>query len=270
MAPVGDSDDEIVAVLHHHGALNIGDYQVYSSNGVDSLIGVTVQGAVGQQVPGVALPPPPSDTPGVVDKTFGNSVTTTIAPGAYRDLSAGNGFVMNISAGTYVFRNWTAGNSTIINADTTGGDINFIVTGTVSAINNFSLNTSGNGGQVTFRIVTGDFVTNNNASVLNASIITYGGSINFGSNTTVVGVLWARNNITVNSGTIQTGSSPATPSGTGKLSIARWSGGSLSPATLATSSLYAYNNRDSFAVSAPPFGAPLLYISRWREIGQDE
>jgi hypothetical protein len=269
MVPASDSDDEIVAVMQHRGPWSIGDYQVYSSNGIDSLSGVTVQGVVGQQVGGVALPTPPSDAPGGADKSYGNGATATIAPGAYRDLTAGNGFVLNISAGQYVFRNWSAGNATTINADVTAGDIEFIVTGSVSAINNFTLNTTGTG-RVTFRIVSGDFVTNNNASVLNASIIAYNGSINFGNNTTVAGVLWARNNITVNSGTIQMGVSPGTPSGTGKLSISRWSGGSLSPAGLVTSSLYGYNNRDCFGVSAPPFGAPLMYISRWREVGQDE
>jgi hypothetical protein len=269
MAPASDSDDQIVALLHHRGPSGIGDYQVYSSNGADSLSGVSVEGPVGQQVPGVSLPPPPTNAPGSSDTAFGNNVTTTIAPGAYRDLAAGNAFVLNISSGTYVFRNWTAGNSTTINADTSGGDINFIVTGAVSAINNFVLNKTG-GGTVTFRIVTGDFNTNNNASQLNASIIAYNGVISFGNNTAVVGVLWARGNITVNSGTILMGSSPSAPAGNARLSVVKWSAGSLSSPSLVTSSLYAYSGRDSFAVSAPPFGAPLLHISRWREVGQDE
>jgi hypothetical protein len=269
MAPASDSDDEIVALLHHRGPASLVDYQVYSSNGTDSLSGVTVEGPVGQQVPGVSLPPPPTTSPGTADTVFGNNETTTIAPGSYRDLTAGNAFVLNISSGAYVFRNWNAGNSTTINADTTGGDIEFVVTGAVSAINNFVLNKTG-AGTVTFRIVTGDFVTNNNASQLNASIIAYNGAISFGNNTSVVGVLWARGNITVNSGTILMGASPATPTGTARLSMVRWSAGSLSSATRMTSGLYAHNSRDSFVLSAPPFGAPKLYISRWREVGGDE
>src|SRR5262249_14891693 len=105
LVPASDSDDGIVAVVDHPGPRALGDFQVYSSNGTDSLSGVTVQGVVGQDLAGVTLPTPPSDAPGTVDKIFGNNTTTTIAPGAYRDLQGGNAFVLNISSGVYVFRN---------------------------------------------------------------------------------------------------------------------------------------------------------------------
>jgi hypothetical protein len=261
-------NDEVMAAVQIRGVTALGDYQIYSQTGVDSLGTTAVQGLVGQQIAGVNLPAAPSVTPGAVDKTYPNNTTTTIAPGSYRDLNVGNSFVGNLSAGTYIFRNASSGNGTTFNCDTTGGDVTIIFTGTVGAWNGLNIGNTGKG-QVIFQLITGSFSANNNASVFNASVIAYAGSITFGNNTTLEGRLYANGNITVGSGTIEESVSPYPPS-PGKLDIIRWQGGALSTPVTASAGVSGWASRQPWALSAPPFGAPLLYISRWREIGPDE
>jgi hypothetical protein len=264
----GMDSDEVLGAVQVRGVSALGDYQVYSQTGVDSLGNAAVAGLVGQQVSGVTLPAPPAATPSAVDKIYGANTTVTIPPGTYRDLSMGNSFTGNLSAGTYIFRNVVSGNGTTFNCDTSAGDVNIIFTGTVAAWNGLMVNRNGSG-QVIFQLITGSFSANNNSSNFSASIIAYAGSINFGNNVQDHGKLYAYGNITVGSGTITESTYPFPPS-PGSLKLLRWSGGSLVTSSTASSSIAGYATRQGWALSAPPFGAPLLYISRWREIGQDE
>jgi hypothetical protein len=268
LVPGESSPDEVVAAVQTRGSTSLGDYAVYSTGGVDSLGGTAVEGLVGQQVPGVALPAPPAVTPGTVDKTYGNGTTTTLAPGAYRDLTSGNSFNLNLSGGTYVFRNASSGNGTTFTCNTAAGDIHIIFTGTVGAWNGLSLNNTGTG-QVVFELITGNFTANNNASVINASIVAYAGSISFGNNASIDGRLYAAGNISVGSGVISESVSPFPPND-GSLKVMRWAGGSINPPMTATTKVSGWASRQAWALSAPPFGAPLLYVGRWWEIGQDE
>jgi hypothetical protein len=268
LVPGESASDEIVGAAQTRGSNSLGDYQVYSQTGVISVGSTSVQGLVGQQVAGVTLPAPPVVTPGTVDKIYPNNTTTSLPPGAYHDLTTGNGFTLSMTGGSYIFRNYASGNGTTLLCDTTAGDIHIIFTGTVGALNGLAVTDSGRG-QVIFELITGSFTANNNAQVIQASVVTYAGSITFGNNARLDGRLYAGGNITIGSGRISESASPFAPNN-GSLKIVRWTSGSFSVPMTATPNVPGWASREAWTLSAPPFGAPMLYVGRWREVGADE
>jgi len=253
------------------------DYVVYSDGGGLSIGGVTVNGNSGTNDPGVDLPTPPSASPGSPDLSYGNNKDETIAPGAYGTLSVGNNCTLRFQAGTYVFETFvveafnSTSNSTELIFDTSGGDVEFIITsGDFHAKNSMIMNPTG-AGVVMFHVLNGDFISGSGATI-EAAVFVYNGDITLGNNASVVGHLMASGTITIGGGTV---------------SLPGWliPGGNY----VVTQSLHAFTITDGlpgsgttitsawggsadlpFAISRIPPTSGGVTIVRWREIDPDQ
>jgi hypothetical protein len=263
----GPGSSDVTAIAQRRPVNNnLPDFTVYSAAASNALGNSRVTGLVGQQTSGVAMPTPPSASPGSTNLSF--TTTGTITPGAYGNLTTVNNVVLYLTAGTYVFKKWNGGNSNLVHADTSAGDITMIFTnGNVSVGNGFDLRDE-NGGRVTIHVLAGNFTANNQCS-MQASLLVYAGLINLGTSANITGRLFASGTISVGSGKIREGLYVLPPSPS-KLTTTRWSSGGFGAATQLDGSVPGYSKQDAFSLSAPPQAGMKLYVSHWHEIGQDE
>lgn len=269
LAP-GQTGDEVFAAVQREGPTTLYDYEVYSQTGTVSVGGAAVTGLTGQGVAGIVLPAPPAYSVGAVDKNYAAG-TYTLAPGNYRNLTTANGVTLNLSSGTYVFNSYTSNNNNEnFVCDASSGDVVLILaTGDFNPKNKLDITATG-GGQMVVHVINGNFQGKNNAAILNLSVFAYNGYIDFKNGTNVVGQLYARGNVTISAGTVTGDGMTASEQGNSRLSVMRWSGGTLGAATTMSNSLLGYGDRECFDVSQPPLGQIMLRVSRWREVGADE
>lgn len=268
VSPGASGDEVFIAALHRTAPLELGDYVAYTSGG--NINANNVIGLQGRQITGVELPPPPGDPSGSEDKAYGNNVTVSLHPGAYRDLTMGNGVTLRMKAGTYVFREWkSSGNNCLLDCDTSEGDTVFIVrNGNVIPGGNNTLRVSRTGpGKVYIHVINGNLEAKNNGSIVNAIVYVYNGNVDLGNNTHLRGALYAKGNINIGSGLVEEDNDedPDHPPG---LSVMRWSGGALGTPHTAAWAMPSIPGRDLsgfFRVMAPT-----MRVVQWREVGPDD
>jgi hypothetical protein len=264
-------DDDAVALLARLeetvGGEAYSEYAVYSKEGNLDLSGVSVTGLTGKSVGGVSLPPNPGTSHGGSNKSYGNNANASLSPGSYGSLSVGNNTTINLTAGTYRFKEFDSDkNGTTLACDTSGGDITFIVAnGNFKAKNDFAITRSGSG-VVLFHVSNGSFETGNNATI-DAMVAVHNGNIDTGNNTTVVGHLYAKSNITVNSGSV-TLPSWGIPGASGTSAQAAWAvlvgGGSASSPIELTADPWEESSPLPLAISRK-VGPRSFRILRWTE-----
>lgn len=261
---------EVLAAVRQRSSVpTYEDYLVYSSGGNLNYGSMQVYGLQGSQISGMNLPPPPSGSSGSANLAYGNNATATIAPGAYRDITAGNGLTLNVSAGDYVFRSIPGtGNNLRFIANTTNGDVNLVFTnGNVSTGNNFQIIRNGEG-RVYMHIVNGNFQSGNNADIA-GHVYVHNGNFQTGNNLTVSGRVYASGNVQAgNNNVVTDGGQGSAP---GPFSTVLWTSGSPSSPVIVADELHGDSPRMPFALSAPvegtasPAGIPVRVV-RWREV----
>ncbi|MCC7409441.1 MAG: PEP-CTERM sorting domain-containing protein [Phycisphaeraceae bacterium] len=117
---------------------------------------------------------------------------SALAPGAYGSLSTGRDVTINLVAGSYSFNAIDLDKSTVLNVDTSAGDVVIHVQQGLTADNSFHVNTTGPGG-VSF-IVGGDIELGISADI-DASLVSLTSNITLDGMTTVAGQLWAQGDI---------------------------------------------------------------------------
>ncbi|MCW5777109.1 MAG: hypothetical protein KIS87_11785 [Phycisphaeraceae bacterium] len=266
----GPGDNQTVAAIRQRSTTpTYEDYLVYSSGGNLSYGSMQVYGLQGAQISGMTLPDPPSGSSGSTNLSYGNNATATIAPGSYRDITAGNGCTLNVSAGDYFFRSMPGvGNNFRFIANTTNGDVNLVFTnGNVNTGNNFEIISNGEG-RVYFHLVNGNFQTGNNADVT-GHIYVHNGNFQAGNNTNISGRVYASGNFQAgNNNVVYDGGQGSAP---GPFSTILWTSGSPSSPVIVADELHGVSPRMPFALSAPVEGTVAaagipVRVVRWREV----
>ncbi len=266
----GPGENQVVAAIRQRSSTpTYEDYLVYSSGGNLSYGSMQVYGLQGAQISGVSLPSPPTGSSGSTNLSYGNNATATIAPGSYRDISAGNGCTLNVSAGNYFFRSMPGvGNNFRFVANTTSGDVTLVFTnGNMNSGNNFEIIRNGEG-RVYLHLVNGNFQTGNNADI-SGHVYVHNGNFQAGNNTTVSGRVYASGNFQAgNNNVVYDGGAGSTP---GPFSTVLWTSGSPSSPVIVADELHGDSPRMPFALSTPVEGAAAaagipVRVVRWREV----
>jgi len=266
----GPGENQVVAAIRQRSSTpTYEDYLVYSSGGNLNYGSMQVYGLQGSQVNGVILPSPPSGSSGTTNLSYGNNATATIAPGAYRDITAGNGLTLNVSAGDYFFRSMPGtGNNFKFVANTTNGDVNIVFTnGNVSTGNNFQIIRNGEG-RVYIHLVNGNLQSGNNADIA-GHVYVHNGNFQTGNNLTVNGRVYASGNFQAgNNNVVTDGGQGSAP---GPFSTVLWTSGSPSSPVIVADELHGDSPRMPFALSAPVDGTAAaagipVRVVRWREV----
>jgi hypothetical protein len=252
------------------GAGGLGSYIAYSS-GMSVVLRdrVSTTGLVGSQVSGVSLPATPAGVAGGTSVGLNYDETRTLAPGNYLDLSMYDRTTLNLSSGTYVFRQFgTIGYDSRFNCDTSAGNITIIVLQSALTFRDrWRLNNSG-GGQVSVNAVNGA-ISLGYDTVVNGAFIAYASTITASDRARVTGHLFASGSIVVGyDAVISTPSWTFTSSGTGttthRLYAALLAAGVPGTVTTLTTGDISGTDPPAVAVSLPAVPAPARIV-RWYE-----
>jgi hypothetical protein len=244
----------------------VDDYLLYAESST-TIGSTTVYGRSGANISGIDLPASPGSSHGSSNQFYGNNQTITIAPGSYGDYTFGQGPTINLSAGTYRFKTFdlSSSNHAAVNADTSAGDVVFILAnGNLQPGNTFQITTSG-GGRMFLHIVNGSFQPGNTATLYGVDVRIYNGSLQPGNNFTLTGTAWASGSVQLSSGAVYPmGTSAGTP---GPLVAAPFTATSSGSASSATTTSRGSPMWDCFGLAQPPAGAGSPpSILTWQEV----
>lgn len=263
LSPSQSSSEVIAAVQTRPAVANINNYTLYTES-VFSPGTTTYLGTAGANVAGIDLPSPPSATHGSLNQSYGNNVTVSIAPGSYGDYSFGNSCTANLTAGTYRFKTFgTDKNSFRLRADTSAGDVVFILAnGNFQALNDLTIETTG-GGMVWLHVLNGNVDLKNNATISRARVYVYNGNIDIGHNLSAVGTFWASGNINLSGGVVYPDS--LQPGTTARLVTFPITGGVAGSVSTQSTGLFASPLLRSFDLAAPPRAGGVALAS-WNDV----
>ena len=128
------------------------------------------------------------------DNIYGaKNSTTTLSSGLYRDLSFDKNTTLNLSAGSYSLNNFWMNKNSVVNIDTSGGDVILNVSGGFSTGRDVSFTKSGSGNL--YINVFGANVWLDNDVTLNAIVKVFGGNLGFGDSAQLAGQYYATGDI---------------------------------------------------------------------------
>jgi len=119
--------------------------------------------------------------------------STTLSPGTYSSWSLSNGTTINLSSGSYSLSSLWIGSSSVVNIDTSAGDVILNVVGSFSVSSGVTFVTSGSG--TLYINVFNSSVWLDNSVSLTGVISVFGGGLSTGSSVSLTGSVYATGNI---------------------------------------------------------------------------
>ncbi len=263
MARGAVNDEILMATVRKSDVRLVTDYTAYSLTGNVNVNSTDVEGEVGQRVTGVLAPLPPVAVAGLANVSVGNGATSNLAPGSYLDLSMGNNAELRLVPGTYTFRKVTIGNGAEIKCDTTGGNVVIqVALSGFSAGSNFILgpNDEEQPGVVFVHVVGGNTSIGDSSTLKTGLFWTYNGSATFGSSASIVSLVYARNNVTFQSGDVDP-SDQITPGG--QLNITSWRSGVAQLPFSLSGAIGGGGNTEPYWLCGT--SVTKMFVARWRE-----
>jgi len=132
---------------------------------------------------------------GSTNVSRGRHSTTTLDAGDYKDISIDDGSVLNLSAGTYTLRRFWLDNDSVVNVDTSAGDV------VIDALDRFGLGnrvqfvTSG-AGKLIINVWDDDVWFGDDVQ-MPGEVRVWEGDFGAGKNLSFMGSIWARDNISL-------------------------------------------------------------------------
>ncbi len=121
--------------------------------------------------------------------------TTTLDSGRYKSLSFAKNVTLNLSAGTYTVEKLDIDEDSVVNIDTSAGDVVLDIVGSFSSKRNVSFQKTGDG-NFEINIFDGDFLLERD-SELDAVVRVYGGTITTGREVQLAGSIWATGDVNI-------------------------------------------------------------------------
>lgn len=135
---------------------------------------------------------------GTKDVHGGNKAVVDLSAGEYKDLNVwGTGAKLNLSSGTYTLRDFWLGNQSVVNVDTTKGDVVLDIHKNFGVGNDVKFNVIGDGG-LTLNVF--DDVNLGKNVDLAAQLRAWEGNVNAGDNLAFLGTIQAAGGVSIGPG----------------------------------------------------------------------
>ena len=149
---------------------------------------------------------PHKDSCGKLNVSQGNNATTTLAPGAYKDVNMwGAETTLNLEAGTYTMHEFWIASGGTVNVDTTDGDVILNAHKDFDTGSDVTFNVTGPG-SLEINLFDNDVWLGHDTTI-EADIRVWDGKFGAGDNFSLVGTVWADKDIDLGSGSTVASSS---------------------------------------------------------------
>ncbi|HAL45356.1 MAG: hypothetical protein A2Y12_11690 [Planctomycetes bacterium GWF2_42_9] len=130
---------------------------------------------------------------GTINIYAASNSSKSLSPGEYSEWTFGNGTTVNLSSGSYNLSSFWAGTGSVVNIDTTSGDVVLNVAGNFSVGSGVKFVSSGSG-TLYVNVYNSDAWLDNNANI-RGNIRVYGGGLSTGTSVNLTGSIYATGDI---------------------------------------------------------------------------